>query len=122
MTHVETKIRTLCLLALIAALGTWPAGCDGGGPRCRDFVTCDPECDPFMGQVCNEAGTECVDIMTCDPACDSATQFCNPFSGSCEDLPATCSPTCGAGEYCDDGTCRATPVCEPACTAMQYCE
>ncbi|MGE0791914.1 MAG: hypothetical protein AB7S26_39940 [Sandaracinaceae bacterium] len=105
----------LLLLALV--LGA----CDGG-PTCHDVVTCEPACDITMGQICNEAGTACVDLMTCDPVCDATTEFCNPYTGACEALPATCDPTCGAGEYCDDGTCRETPVCSPACGAMQYCE
>jgi len=62
-------------------------------------------------------------VPTCATACDPLTQYCSA-TDTCTDYPMACDPTCGAGQYCDDGTCTDTPdpvVCSPACSATEYC-
>ena len=98
--------------------------------RCADRFACDDsEEDPCPdGFVCEDA--ECVpgeqDLACSAGSADacSAGQFCNPFTGSCEDLGGgecgLCNSdcTCGGGLICDGGLCTGCSVpFDPACSS-----
>lgn len=115
MDHSKTTLP-LSLLAVLV-LGAWLPGCPG--PSCHSYLACDPVCGP--GEFCNDSG-ECEAIRMCEPACETATEYCDPTTGECRAYPRSCTPDCATGQYCDDGTCRNSPVCDPACAADEYCE
>lgn len=116
--------RSISLLfAMALGMGAF-AGCDNG-PRCEPIPTvetCDPACDPLMGEFCNPANLECEPAMPCDPpACESGVTYCDIFTGNCVAIPETCEPACDSDERCVGTTCEPIPECTPACEADEYC-
>lgn len=56
---------------------------------------------------------------TCTPTCE-AGQTCD--NGTCKANTSTCTPACEAGKTCVNGTCAATKQeCSPACSAEETC-
>lgn len=66
------------------------------------------------GLVCSDADKVCTKKCTADTECPSSRK-CDTATGQCKPMgSATCSPDCGANQYCD--TTGASPTCVDKCT------
>ncbi|HZF47847.1 MAG TPA: MopE-related protein [Polyangiaceae bacterium] len=93
--------------------------CSGCDAACYKGQCVPSPCEPnpcAAGEVCKPNAT--FTDHTCEPSCFAvmcaADEVCK--AGTCV---KTCSPACGAGEYCDQS--QATPVCVPSACANPIC-
>lgn len=95
--------------------------CVGGGCfRFQDGYRCLLACDAAD---CCPDGHYCATLQTQS----GVAKLCKPFEGSCPALTCNSTATCGAGEFCENGTCQPQPVarsadlCKP-CQSQADCQ
>lgn len=83
----------------------------------------DEICQSALGSnvVCSKLDKVCVTKCSTDSGCGTGRK-CNTSTGQCEvsNTTTTCTPACGTGQICDNGTCVAACTVG-SCTGGQVC-